>query len=180
MAIKSNFLLRQKVCKQRKTPTQTKVNSNQTKITINAQTSNLSNGKQNEQIYTVQTTDDIDDNDVEYVTVIVANDDQSGEESMECLMEDSSAVEIIENDPCSINGTGEIPKMSLPRHRGRKRSQETSNRSLTCQECGKTLSNFSSYKYHMQLHSNKTPFLCSECGEGFKTRNAYDGMLSDI
>lgn len=29
----------------------------------------------------------------------------------------------------------------------------------------------------MQLHSDNTPFLCNECGEGFKTRNAYEGHM---
>lgn len=44
-----------------------------------------------------------------------------------------------------------------------------------CGECKKMLSNFNSYKYHMQLHSDHTPFVCKTCGVGFKTRNAYEG-----
>uniref|UniRef100_A0A1B0A9V5 Protein krueppel n=1 Tax=Glossina pallidipes TaxID=7398 RepID=A0A1B0A9V5_GLOPL len=52
------------------------------------------------------------------------------------------------------------------------------NPEYQCKTCGKQLSNSSSFKYHMQLHSDVTPYLCNLCGEGFKTPNAYEGHLS--
>lgn len=112
------------------------------------------------------------DNDVEYVTVILANDEStdSGDENIEVLDDDAEYTMTEES-------LDDIPKMTLRRHQRQRRNKDAEDRSLQCQECGKTLSNFSSYKYHMQLHSNDTPFLCAECGEGFKTRNAYDGHL---
>lgn len=58
-----------------------------------------------------------------------------------------------------------------------RRKQNDKAKSFKCDICGKILSNHSSHKYHMQLHSAATPFLCSECGKGFKTRNAYDGHM---
>lgn len=172
MALKSNLLLRQK----RK---QTKLSTNQHNK-LNTQKLH----DDNDQFYTVETTDDVDD--VEYVTVIVAKEEEESEdETMECLIDGSNEIEIIQSeeyigndDTTTGSGIEEIPKMSIAKHRGRKRSDETSDRTLTCNECGKTLSNFSSFKYHMQLHSDKTPFLCSECGDSFKTRNAYDGHMT--
>lgn len=58
----------------------------------------------------------------------------------------------------------QMPKMSL-----KKRNRIDPNRLKTkspykCEECGKTLRNYNSYKYHIQLHSDKSPFLCSHCG----------------
>ena len=47
-----------------------------------------------------------------------------------------------------------------------------------CNICSKTLSNYGSYKNHMLLHSDGNSFLCSKCGQGFKTRNAYDGHMA--
>lgn len=57
------------------------------------------------------------------------------------------------------------------------RRKQNTKAKFECTICGKVLSNQSSHKYHMQLHSAATPFLCSECGKGFKTRNAYDGHM---
>lgn len=176
MALKSNFMLRRKVLEQK----QMKLTTNQSKINAPKIKEDI------DEIYSVQTTDEVDDNDVEYVTVIVAKEDgESEDETIECLIDGTNEIEIVQSeeyigndDTATGSGTEEIPKMSIAKHRGRKRSNETSDRTLTCNECGKTLSNFSSYKYHMQLHSDKTPFLCSECGQGFKTRNAYDGHMT--
>lgn len=64
-----------------------------------------------------------------------------------------------------------------PRKQRFRRKQNQQAKSFKCDICGKVLSNQSSHKYHMQLHSAATPFLCSECGKGFKTRNAYDGHM---
>lgn len=68
-----------------------------------------------------------------------------------------------------------IPKMVF--HRPRARGKNVPQPPYKCPKCEKVLSNYSSYKYHMQLHSNHTPFLCSECGAAFRTRNAYDGHM---
>lgn len=123
------------------------------------------------------------DEDVEYLTVIVANEEstESGDETIECVIEDPNDLESQQNDVEYIltddtTEPDEIPKISLANYR-RRRKNEDPPKSLTCPECNKTLSNFSSFKYHMQLHSEDTPFLCNSCGEGFKTRNAYDGHM---
>lgn len=67
--------------------------------------------------------------------------------------------------------------VSPKKQRLRAKHQSKNRKSFKCEICGKMLSNQSSHKYHMQLHSAATPFLCSECGKGFKTRNAYDGHM---
>uniref|UniRef100_A0A1I8P8Q5 Protein krueppel n=1 Tax=Stomoxys calcitrans TaxID=35570 RepID=A0A1I8P8Q5_STOCA len=59
-----------------------------------------------------------------------------------------------------------------------KSSNKAPNPHFQCKVCGKQLSNSSSFRYHMQLHSDKTPFKCEVCGECFKTRNAFDGHRS--
>ncbi|XP_073835667.1 uncharacterized protein [Musca autumnalis] len=62
--------------------------------------------------------------------------------------------------------------------RSRNRTKSTSkapNPDFQCKICFKQLSNSSSFKYHMQLHSDETPYECEICGERFKTRNAHDG-----
>lgn len=92
-----------------------------------------------------------------------------------------------------------IPKMIFRRYT--KRNKKVLDPPFVCQVCSKVLSNYSSFKYHMQLHSDKKvsvvqplqhkivlfvtsnaisllqPFLCADCGESFKTRNAYDGHI---
>lgn len=68
-----------------------------------------------------------------------------------------------------------IPKMVY--HRTRARGKNVPQPPYKCPTCAKVLSNYSSYKYHMQLHSNHMPFLCSDCGAAFRTRNAYDGHM---
>lgn len=47
-----------------------------------------------------------------------------------------------------------------------------------CNECGKILSKLSSYKYHMNLHSDTPRFECKYCDEKFKTKNAYEGHMT--
>lgn len=68
-----------------------------------------------------------------------------------------------------------IPKMVFRKYN--KRNKKVLDPPFVCQVCSKVLSNYSSFKYHMQLHSDKKPFLCADCGESFKTRNAYDGHI---
>lgn len=119
------------------------------------------------------------DNNIEYVTVIFENDEsmEESESKIEVLEDELEALRENEYVVANEQTLDAIPKISLQRTRRRRRSKSDGNRSLTCPECGKVLSNSSSFKYHMQLHSDATPFLCSDCGEGFKTRNAYDGHL---
>lgn len=52
---------------------------------------------------------------------------------------------------------------------------EEESKTYQCQDCGKILSNNSSYKYHLRLHSDETNYECEICGDKFKTRNAYSG-----
>lgn len=138
-------------------------------------------------VYSVKESAGDDMNDVEYeFTVIVASDEQG--DGIECETLDKSTISeemvVIQEDEYVATEDEEtstslepIPKISLPKHRGRKATSDCESRSSTCHICGKTLSNHSSYKYHMQLHSDHTPFLCNECGEGFRTRNAYEGHM---
>lgn len=114
-----------------------------------------------------ETMDETDD--VEYLTVLVANDEstESGNETIECLIEDPVESEDKHNDADDdgIDSNEEILKISLANYRRRTRNERNKQKSLTCQQCNKTLSNFSSYKYHMRLHSDDTPYLCSDCGQ---------------
>lgn len=171
MAFKSNFLLRQKInAKQRREVKSYSVTRSHLKI-VKA-----------ESLEENTATSEPIDEDVEYLTVIVANEEstESGDETIECLIEDPNDFESQQNDEYIVTDdtteTDEIPKMSLANYRRRTKNEDPL-KSLTCPECNKTLSNFSSFKYHMQLHSEDTPFLCNSCGEGFKTRNAYDGHM---
>lgn len=77
------------------------------------------------------------------------------------------------NSSAAADDDNVFPKMVFKRHR--KRAKEIPKPPYKCNVCSKVLSNYASYKYHIQLHSDDTPFLCSDCGLGFKTRNAYDG-----
>ncbi|XP_037934566.1 zinc finger protein 436-like [Teleopsis dalmanni] len=76
----------------------------------------------------------------------------------------------ISSDTNNDNGT-------LVRKRIKRAHGQSSDPLFKCKICKKQLSNANSFKYHMQLHSDQTPYLCSMCGAGFKTRNAYDGHL---
>lgn len=188
MALRSNILLRQKLTKvkfNRPSSFHQKTNLLQNEVIFEVEESSLKR-EDNEMVELIQASEAEDvDNEVEYLTVILENDGstESGDETVEIetLVESTTEHEAIQNEDYAISDEmplDEIPKMSLKRSRNRRRAKDIDhNHSLTCPECGKTLSNFSSYKYHMQLHSEDTPFLCSECGEAFKTRNAYDGHL---
>lgn len=185
MAFQSNVLLRQKVFKKiqsnkQPSPVQKQIHSiNKSQRILIEETEVLATNDDNE---IIEYSNEINeaDNDVEYVTVILENDEsiEGSESKIEMLDEPSEMEAIRENEYIVAEElTDTIPKMSLKRQRRRKRSKNDNSRSLTCPECGKVLSNASSFKYHMQLHSEDTPYLCSDCGEGFKTRNAYDGHL---
>lgn len=123
-----------------------------------------------------------DDGNMEYVTVIVSNNQSENSEFVESIeivnSEHDAADDFSRGDEESNDGSARSMKMSMVTTRNRAKNLSTKdgkNRSLECDVCGKILSNLSSFKYHMQLHSDHTPYLCSDCGQGFKTRNAYDG-----
>lgn len=185
MAFKSNVLLRQKVLEfqsnKQPSPAQKQVHSiNKSRNVLVEDAEIIAANDDNDTVELVEK-NEVDDADIEYVTVIFENEESmEGSESKIEMLEDSSEMEAIRENEYVVTDEltlDTIPKMSLKRPRRRKRSKNDGSQSLTCPECGKILSNTSSFKYHMQLHSDATPFLCSDCGEGFKTRNAYDGHL---
>lgn len=184
MAFKSNVLLRQKVLKfhsnKQPSPVQKQIHSiNKSRNVLVDDAEMIAANDDNVTVELVEKTEH--DDNIEYVTVIFENEESmEGSESKIEMLEESSEIEAIRENEYIVTDEltlDAIPKMSLKRPRRRKRSKSEGNRSLSCPECGKILSNASSFKYHMQLHSDTTPFLCSDCGEGFKTRNAYDGHL---
>lgn len=88
----------------------------------------------------------------------------------------------IQNVPKELGEIREKPKETIAFKKSRltrkKRKPTVENLSFKCKVCEKQLSNAGSFKYHMQLHSDEVPFLCCECGEKFKTKNAYDGHMT--
>lgn len=183
MAFRSNFLLRQKLNTKMPPPALRTYTANKRKQTLNKPTLVLDTVEPNNSSLMVkshidlcmeESTENIDegDDDVEYLTVLVANDEstESGNETIECLIEGPIHLEEQQTEPVDgIEPDEKIPKISLANYRRRTRN-ERNDKSLTCHQCNKTLSNFSSYKYHMRLHSDETPYLCSDCGQvGFKT-----------
>lgn len=188
MAFKSNVLLRQKVLKfhqstKQSSPAKKQIHSiNKLRNVLVEEAEVVAANDDDDTVELLEKCEvDEADNNIEYVTVIFENDESmEGSESKIEVLEDSSELEAIRENEYSVadeSTLDTIPKISLKRTRRRRRSKSDGNHSLTCPECGKVLSNASSFKYHMQLHSDATPFLCSDCGEGFKTRNAYDGHL---
>lgn len=86
-------------------------------------------------------------------------------------------IDVVENemDLSDSTCTDSIPpKLSFRRFKPRSKKSQGP---FTCNVCSKTLSNASSFKYHLQLHSEVSTFLCSDCGKSFKTRNALDGHM---
>lgn len=162
MAFKSNLLLRKKM-----SALQSKRQTTNTKnYNLPKDDALILTEPKNEDVMVdlIQSNDTEDpDNEVEYFTVILTNEDsmESDTENVE-LTEETSETEAIRDDEYIVaeESLDEIPKMSLKKSRSGRRTKDAANRSLTCHECGKTLSNFSSYKYHMQLHSEDTPYLC--------------------
>lgn len=151
MAFKSNMLLRQKIKSKRFATIDKKFNSVKDELLISVRGAEFAEHKEDPE------------NEVEYVTVILADEEttESDDEQVE-MVEESSEMDAIHEEEYIVTeeSIDEIPKMSIKKHRSRRRTKDAENRSLTCPECGKTLSNFSSFKYHMQLHSEDTPFLC--------------------
>lgn len=58
------------------------------------------------------------------------------------------------------------------------RSNKRSTYAYECGICGKILGKLSSYKYHMDLHSDVAKYECKECHSKFKTKNAYTGHMA--
>lgn len=162
MAFRSNFMLRQKFDKKRPTALRTYAANNRKQITNKPALVIATVEPSNSTLMETKSLNIDEAEDVEYLTVLVANDEstESGDETIECLIEDPNESEEQQNE-AEID---EIPKMSLANYRRRTRT-ERNDKSLTCQQCNKTLSNFSSYRYHMQLHSDETPYLCPDCGQ---------------
>lgn len=90
-------------------------------------------------------------------------------------LEENSSETIDEEDKKNIPEKVVFKTSRVPR---KKRQPTIENLSFKCKVCDKQLSNAGSFKYHMQLHSDEVPFLCCECGEKFKTKNAYDGHMT--
>lgn len=146
-------------------------------------------------VYLIQQRSDQDENDTEEYTMAVEQEHEIDEEAgmgdlieiVEYAEEDYNPSESSNNEPRSGEDSEEdaeyIERIDEPAEEGapvqrRRRNPEDSTRKTECEICGKMLSNNSSLKYHMQLHSDKTPFECPKCREKFKTRNAYDGHMT--
>ncbi|XP_075159036.1 uncharacterized protein LOC142232198 [Haematobia irritans] len=106
-------------------------------------------------------------------------------------------IEVVTDDPVGVEEQQDVKLRSYGRKSGTNSESDgglvpipkgTRNRNKSantkpdprfrCKECGKQLSNPSSFKYHMQLHSDYEPYKCNVCGQRFKTRNAFDGHRS--
>lgn len=55
---------------------------------------------------------------------------------------------------------------------------KTTTYTYECKVCGKVLGKLSSFKYHMDLHSEIAKYECTECHEKFKTKNAFTGHMA--
>lgn len=122
-------------------------------------------------LYETEVLDEMEEEDALHEEDEELLEQQEGSESHEEeILGDTQQLEPIHIGP-------KRPQQSRGRHAKSAIERPAEGPPYPCPECGKLLSNFNSYKYHMQLHSDKTPFLCNECGEGFKTRNAYDGHM---
>lgn len=165
MAFKSNMLLRQKMKSKRFPMTNKKFNSVKDEFLPSIRSAEFTEHKDETDMVDVIQSNEMDDpeNEVEYVTVILANEETTeSDDEQDEMVEESSEIDAMNEEEYIVTeeSIDEIPKMSIKKHRSRRRTKDAESRSLTCQECGKTLSNFSSFKYHMQLHSEDTPFLC--------------------
>lgn len=129
-----------------------------------------------EEITELEVADEECNSDIE-TSVIVEHEKSDG--SMTLDKQSTNMIKAIDYsaDESITASQGEEDVQMSPRKRFRRKQNASKSKSFKCDICGKVLSNHSSHKYHMQLHSAATPFLCSECGTGFKTRNAYDGHM---
>lgn len=111
----------------------------------------------------------------EEITQLSDDGDETEDENPSINSQETNEKQDID-DGSLPNNADDIPKMVFRKYRQRN-STKIPRPPYKCDQCSKVLSNYSSFKYHMQLHSDSTPYLCSECGQGFKTRNAYDGHM---
>lgn len=170
MAFQSNFSLRKKL-------------KNDTDKTVKCETDG-------DIIFLIQQQSDQDENEIgsEEYTMLLEEEEEITEpiEIVEYAEEDENTAE--DKKAPTEMGTSEdsegteyiemideVTENSFSIQRRHRNLNDSSKKTKECDICGKLLSNYSSLKYHMQLHSDKTPFECSDCGEKFKTRNAYDG-----
>lgn len=139
-------------------------------------------------IYLIQQRSDQDENELgseEYTMLIEEEEDETEisepieiveyAEDDENMVEKKMATSEDSEDADYIGIVDETTESGYSIQRRHRNPNDPSKKSKECDICGKLLSNYSSLKYHMQLHSDKTPFECTDCGEKFKTRNAYDG-----
>lgn len=153
---------------------------------------------ENDVIYLLQQENDPDENEPESEIYAVIVDDENGidlqvqsndvelglDESIEYeefTEEDSQLTHKSSEhsgEPQFIDTIDTMQDAKSPNARNRRSRNDRNKKSYECDICGKVLSNHSSLKYHLQLHSDKTPYKCTECGEKFKTRNAFDGHMS--
>ncbi|XP_038570373.1 oocyte zinc finger protein XlCOF6-like [Micropterus salmoides] len=68
------------------------------------------------------------------------------------------------DDSCDWEETREPRSSSTPRQKNRR---NTGEKSFSCLECGKQLSQSSNLKRHMRIHTGEKPFSCSVCGKRF-------------
>ncbi|XP_055912644.1 zinc finger protein 665-like [Eupeodes corollae] len=142
-----------------------------------------------EEVLEVQEEDDQTSQDVENIEIdsnsikIELNANETSHYEF-AILESSENQMMIERNEEVIDDTSQTSSFKeekdhkLPMNIRMRRRRSVPGPPFKCEICGKNLSNHSSYKYHMQLHSDATPFLCSHCGEKFKTRNAYDGHMT--
>ncbi|XP_033099024.1 PR domain zinc finger protein 14-like [Anneissia japonica] len=59
-------------------------------------------------------------------------------------------------------------------HDSHVRRTHTKEKASVCQFCGKTFAQSYELKFHMSMHTGKTPYSCVKCGEEFVTSSARD------
>lgn len=116
---------------------------------------------------------EMEDEHIEYVTVMVSENDYDELDQVDVSMEQAEEPMMAEGDGEVGSATGDTEYV-LDDDRPRRRK---ARQNFKCDQCGKVLSNFGSYKYHLQLHSDATPFRCNKCDASFKTKNAFDGHM---
>ncbi|KAM7348068.1 uncharacterized protein ACRADG_007495 [Cochliomyia hominivorax] len=108
----------------------------------------------------------VNDIEEEYTEILTDSQDGMSQQSNKRFLEDT------------VNSGSEASIGNPSRRRRIGLNGKPPNPDFQCKVCGKQLSNSSSFKYHMKLHSDETPYKCEVCGDAFKTRNAYDGHIS--
>lgn len=100
------------------------------------------------------------------------------DEKQGVLLENIECLDTEESDHNNEEDT--VPNASVTKERlefRKYKSRGKSSFTYECGICGKILGKLSSYKYHMDLHSDVAKFECTECHEKFKTKNAYTGHM---